>query len=202
MTIRKGDDWGVERPIPQGIVVVDSNRSLFDVVNRASLPGCIGLSGGDLARTVSASPATDRFAPGSRVVVAPVDLGVAVHDGGTHLFASHAVARRSWWRGQVLLAANAQFLGSWDVAPRSHPNDGYLDITEVSASMSWQQRFGAWRRLPTARHVPHPAVRTLRLRTGSWEFDRPLDLWLDGVRVGRTRTLVLETRPDAATVCF
>jgi diacylglycerol kinase family enzyme len=132
----------------------------------------------------------------------PIDVGVAEHDGGTHRFLSHAVARRTWLRGPAVVVANAQFLGSWDIAPRSHPNDGWLDTTEVSATMSFAQRLEARKRLPTAGHLPHPDLATSRVRERSWVFSRPLDLWLDGTKVGRTRRLSVRVLPDALTVCI
>lgn len=202
MTIRKGEEWGTAGRVPQGTVRAETDRELFEIVNRSVLPPCIALVRGDLARTVSAGGGRSIGETGSEAVLAPIDLCLATHDGGAHRFAVHAVARRSWWRGPVFVAANAQFLGRWDVAPRSHPNDGYLDITEVSERMGVQQRVAAWRRLPTAGHLPHPAIRTQRMRSGSWTFDRPMRLWLDGVPVGRTRTLTLEVIPDAAQICF
>jgi len=202
MTIRKGAEWGSRGAVPAGTRMARDNAALFALLNAESLPVCVGLLGGDLARTVSATGGDHALEPGSEAIIATIDLGVASHDHGTHRFAAHALARRSWWRGQLLLAANAQFVGHWDVAPRSHPNDGYLDITEVSPAMTLQQRLAARRRLPTATHVPHPAIRTMRLRTGTWTFSRPLDLWLDGVRVGRTERLAVEVIPDALSICF
>lgn len=202
MTIRKGEEWGAAGPVPLETVRAHTDRELFELVNRGELPVCIALVRGDLARTVSASTDPAVGAPGSMAVLAPIDLGIAIHDGGTHRFAVHALARRSWWHGPILLAANAQFRGTWDIAPRSHPNDGFLDVTEVSGRMGVQQRIAAWRRLPTAGHLPHPGLHMRRLRSGSWAFDRPIGLWLDGVKVGRTRTLTIEVIPDAAQICF
>lgn len=201
MTIRKGDEWGAAGAVPNGTPLASNDRALFELVNGEPLPRFIAIAGGDLARTVSAS-AADALQPGSSANIAPIDLGVAVHDGGTHRFASHAVARRSWWRGEVLVVSNAQFLGPWDVASRSHPNDGLLDVTEVSTSMTMQQRWAARSRLRTASHLPHPSIRTARVRARTWEFDRPLDLWLDGVRVGRTARLEVRVLADATSICF
>ena len=50
--------------------------------------------------------------------------------------------------------------------------------------MTLRARWQARRRLPTGTHVPHPAIRTRRLREASWPFDPPLRLWVDGVAHG------------------
>ncbi len=51
---------------------------------------------------------------------------------------------------------NAQWIGSWDVAPRSHPNDGLLDRCE--GDLSLDDRWKARGRLPSGTHVPHPGI--------------------------------------------
>ena len=202
MTIRKGEDWGAEGPLPPGVEICADDASVHDALNRAHPPTCIGLLTGDLARTVAASGRVDRFVEDGQVLLLPVDVGVVEHDAGTHRFVSHVVVRRSWLVGTVLVISNAQFIDNWDVAPRSHPNDGWLDITEVLPSMPVRQRLRARGLLPTAGHLPHPSIRTRRVREGSWEFRRELDVWVDGVKVGRTRSVRVRCEPDALTVCI
>ena len=202
MTIRKGEDWGAIGPLPSGTEICEDNESLFAAVNRDPRAAYIGLLTGDLARTVSASGSLDRFNGLDEVVILPLDLGLAHFDGGSRLFASHAVARRSWWRGRVLVVANAQFIGSWDVAPRSHPNDGFLDVVDVAASRGIRQRQAARKRLPLAGHLPHPSISTRRSREAEWVFERPLDLWLDGVKVARTSNLRVVCLADSQNICI
>jgi hypothetical protein len=212
VTISKGQDWGEPATCPGDVRVVRDNVGLFRLLATGDgLPradeATVGLAGGDLARTVGAPDDPARFRPGSRVSVATVDLGVARHDAGVHTFAAHAVLHGrwwegSWWRGPIVAVMNAQFIGRWDVASRSHPNDGWLDVTELDSSMSLRQRVLAARRLPTAGHVPHPDIRTRRVRRGEWAFERPMPLWLDGEPVGATRNLEITVVPDALPVCF
>ena len=202
MTIRKGEDWGSEIVIPEGIVVAADDEALFSHLNSGVIPASIAVLSGDLARTVSSSADSSRYRHGERAIGAPLDLLEVTHDGGVHCAASHVVARRSWLRGPVIVVANAQFIGEWDVAPRSHPNDGYMDITEVDESMSPGQRLLARRRLPTATHLPHPGLRTLRSREQSWDFAKSLDLFVDGVRIGRTRRLAVRVLADATSIIF
>jgi diacylglycerol kinase family enzyme len=68
--------------------------------------------------------------------------------------------------------------------------------------MSVRQRLIAARRLPTGSHLPHPDLSQQRSTSGEWTFARPLTLWLDGVRVGRTKVLRVRVVPDALTVCI
>jgi hypothetical protein len=202
MTIRKGEDWGREGPLPPGTEICPDDASLHAALNRESVPSCLGLLTGDLARTVAASGRTEHFVDDGQVLLLPVDLGIAEHEHGSHRFVSHLVLRRSWLLGPVIVISNAQFIDNWDVAPRSHPNDGWLDVTEVLPTMGIRQRIRARSLLPTAGHLPHPSIRTNRIREGTWEFRRALDVWVDGVRVGRTRSLRVRCEPDALTVCI
>jgi len=200
VTIRKGEAWGsVGRP-PEGLPVAADGPDLFRILNGEPCPQAVGLLAGDLARTLGAGHEHGRWVAGGDLVVVPLDIGVATHDAGIHRFASHAVARRWWWRGPILGAFNAQFLGGWDVAPRAHPNDGFLDIVEVDGAMGLRQRWAARSRLPTASHLPHPHIRTRRARHVEWNFPEPLDLWLDGVEVGRTRTLAIAVESEPLTL--
>jgi len=84
--------------------------------------------------------------------------------------------------------------------PRSHPNDGRLDVLDVDASMSLTQRWKAYRRLPTGTHVPHPAIHVTRVAALQATFGPPLDVWLDGTPTGPVRNLSLRVEPDALTV--
>lgn len=202
MTIRRGENWGVSGEVPAGTVVAEDDAGLFVMLNSPDPPHSVAVCTGDLARTVSASPDPQRYRHGNTVVLAPLDLLEVQFDSGSAVCVSHIVARRGWLRGTVVVVANAQFLGRWDVAPRSHPNDGRFDATEVRPAMSVRQRLIASRRLPTGSHLPHPDLLQQRSASGEWTFARPLTLWLDGVRVGRTRRVRVQVVPDALTLCI
>jgi hypothetical protein len=73
-------------------------------------------------------------------------------------------------------------------------------VVEVDASMPLRERFAARRRLATGTHVPHPLIATRSIRTGSWTFERPLEVLADGRRIGRTSALSVTVIPDAAFV--
>jgi hypothetical protein len=213
MTITRGEPWGSVGPPPAGLVVVASNRELFDVVNRHRAAGepipPLGLLGGDLCRAVGGTGDAGRFAR-AEVALLPIDLlRVQVGNGEparTFWAAAHVAVRRSWWRGPVVVVMNAQFLGRWDVAPRSHPNDGRADVVELDASMPVAQRWKAWRRLPTGAHLPHPKLRTRQVRDAVLPEVPGGRLYADGHRLdtgrlGRGTPVRVTVEPDAALVC-
>jgi hypothetical protein len=201
--IRKGEAWGRSGGLPDGAVVVRSDAEARAVVTEAKRAGRplppLGLLGGDLCRTLGGTGDEGRLRSGE-AWVAPVDLGSVLLDGRLHWFVAHLVARRGWLRGRVVAAMNAQFLGSWDVAPRGHPDDGRLDLLDVAPRMPVGQRLAARRRLVAGTHLPHPDIEVTRTRAIQLELDRPTPVRLDGEGVGSARTLSLRVEPDALTV--
>jgi diacylglycerol kinase family enzyme len=97
----------------------------------------------------------------------------------------------------VVAVMNAQWIGRWDVAPRSHPNDGLLDVFD--ADLELDDRLKARPRLLTGTHVPHPGIRQQRAAEVAITLDRPTPLHLDGERVGTATTLEITVVPGAVT---
>lgn len=195
MTIRKGEPWGEAVAVPQGLLIVESDAAARDAVLAGART--IGLAHGDLARTMGGG-ARGRF--DGKVVRAPVDLLRVTADGDSTLAVAHVVARRSWWRGQVVMAMNAQFLGRYDVAPRSHPNDGRVEVLTVVLAMPLRSRLQARRRAVTGTHLPHPQLTMVQVVQHRVEFVRPLTLWVDGVKWRRATGFEVHVEPDALTV--
>lgn len=194
MTIERGQPWGREVARPSDLIVA---RSDAEVVRSSvgDLRRPVGLAGGDLWASLGSPP------PRDPVLELAVDgIRVDVDDAAEYLAVAHVVARGSWWRGPLIAAMNVDRLGPWNVAPRAHPNDGLVDLVEVSPSMSMRDRWSARGRLPTGTHVPHPSIATRRVDTASWHLDDPLELWIDGVGVGRVRRLSVTVLPDRFTV--
>jgi diacylglycerol kinase family enzyme len=127
----------------------------------------------------------------------PVDLGAALIDGRLHWFVAHLVARHGWWRGRLVAAMNAEHLGAWDVAPRAHPGDGFLDVVDVSPSFGVGDRLKARSRVRSGTHVPHPLIAERRVPAAQFDLAPPLDVWLDGVRIGPAHSLSVRLEPDA-----
>jgi hypothetical protein len=197
MTIERGQAWGQPGALPADAVTVRSDAEARAVVERARRAAepvpPLGLLGGDLCRTVGGSGDEARLRSDEAVHL-PVDLGAVLIDGRLHWFVAHLVARKRWWRGRVYVAMNAEYLGHWDVAPRSHPNDGLLDTFEVTMSVG--DRFKARSRLATGTHVPHPGIKERRVAAVQVDV-AGLDVWLDGELVGPAQSLSIRIEPDA-----
>ncbi len=198
-----GVDFGEEGEIPPNAVSADSDTDAARIVADARRAGRtippVVLAGGDMARTLGVAPAraapTRPAATGARF---KVDVGAVLVDGRLHWFVAHLVARRSWWRGRLLVAANASFIGRWNAAPRSHPGDGRLDVFDASPPLP--VRLAARRRLPSGTHVPHPDITQRRIAAAQYDFDPALDVYLDGQSLDRARTLSLRVEPGALEV--
>lgn len=201
MTIRKGEPWGEPGSLPDDGHLVRSDAEISTLVaecrrEHRDVPP-LGLLGGDLARTCGATGSEDRLR-GPEAQCLPVDLGEVLVDGVLHHFAAHLVARRSWWHGRVVVVMNAQHIGRWNVAPRSHPNDGRLEVFDCDLDLG--DRWKAWRRLPTGTHVPHPGIHVQRVKATQIDLDPGMRVWRDGVALGPARALSVRCVPDALSV--
>ncbi|HEY5153889.1 MAG TPA: hypothetical protein VIJ47_04085 [Acidimicrobiales bacterium] len=201
MTIEKGKAWGQARPLPVDGVVVHSDAEARAAITTARRRGdvlpTLGLLGGDLCRTLGGTGDEARLRS-SAAMTFPCDLGIVEIGGEELVFVAHLIARRTWWFGRQVAVMNAQWLGRWDLGPRSHPNDGLLDLTDGTLPLG--QRLEARRRLHTGTHVPHPALDTRRAPTFTLDLDPALGVWLDGQRVARAGHLEVRCEPDALHV--
>lgn len=203
MPVAKGEPWGEPGRLSAEGLIYPKDCDAARAVQYARAKGFerpeMGLTGGDLWRTLGAPlGGTDRLRNGSATRVT-VDVGWATLDDDEmeHCFIAHCVAR-TWMWSQVLAVMNAEWIGEWDVAPTSHPGDGWLDVTE--AGLSWSERRKVRERLPTGTHLPHPNVRTSRVRESDFEFHRPLRLYLDGSAFPKVRRLKVRVEPASLTV--
>ncbi|HEX2577383.1 MAG TPA: hypothetical protein VHK88_13595 [Aquihabitans sp.] len=201
MTVEKHQAWGAPGALPVDGVEVRTDAEARAVVEEARRAGrpvpTLGLLGGDLCKTVGGRGDVARLRS-SDAMTLPTDLGAVLLDGRLHWFVAHLVVRRSWWRGRVVAVMNAQWIGRWDVAPRSHPGDGLLDVFD--GDLSLDDRWKARTRLPTGTHVPHPGIAQRRVPAVQLELDRPTPVWLDGERVADATTLSVRLEPDALRV--
>jgi YegS C-terminal NAD kinase beta sandwich-like domain len=188
VVIEKGKDWGNPGVLPASAPTAATNQELRSLLQSGERT--VGVTGGDLCRTLGGS--------GSLSMTFPVDLCRLRADGFDEVFVAHCVARRSWWFGPILAIMNAQFIGSWDVAPRGHPNDGYADVLEVTMGVA--DRFKARKRLSTGTHVPHPDIAQRRITAATFTFAKPSPIWLDGDRIGPLAEFSILVEPDALTV--
>lgn len=200
MTIEKGSLWGEPGPLDPDGVVVHDDAALRVIVEEARRSGAplpmVGLLGGDLCRTVGGRGDVARL-HSDEAMRLPVDVAAVTLDGRPHWFVSHLVVRRSWWWGRLVAVMNAQWIGQWDVAPKSHPNDGLLDVFD--ADLSLDDRLKARRRLNTGTHVPHPGIAQRRVKELHLDLARPTPVRLDGVGVGSASSITVTLEPGALT---
>jgi diacylglycerol kinase family enzyme len=200
MTIRRGEPWGEPAVCPPEVSVVSGDRGLRHWVLQhrargASIPD-VGVAGGDLARTCGA---VGSVRPHTAKVTVDA-LRVMLDDREPTCCVAHVVARRDWLRGEVVLVMNAQYYGRYDVAPRSHPNDGKFDVLRVDPAMRWRERLQARQRARPGAHLPHRDLAFRSLSELDLQFDRPLIVWIDGVRQGAASRLRVVAEPDALTI--
>lgn len=201
MTISKGADWGTLVPRPSDLRVASSDHELALMLSDGS-GRATAVSGGDVHNTVGGRALGDR----DELLALPFDLlRVVLDDAAPQMACAHVLARSpwvtgGWWRGVTLAVMNAQFVGVFDVAPRGHPNDGRVETFMAGAELSLRHRWEVRRRLPSAQHLPHPAIAVRPVRSMSWDFARRRTILVDGRRVGTARRLSIDVLPDAATL--
>lgn len=206
MTVRRGQDWGTPGRLQPGEPVVSSDAELACTASRVGPATTIGLTGGDLHRTLGCPhrDEDDLRRDGGTLLV--VDLGEAIierRDGQVERvpFAGHVVARAG--RGPMLLrhtyvAMNSAFVGPENLGPRAHPGDGTLDVLEGGLGLwDWMRSRGRRR---SGTHVPHPALRQRRTGQESVSFPRGARVAVDGIERGVAVAIGIEIREDAARV--
>lgn len=197
MTIEKNVDWATESSWPENGKRFDSDRALAQAAAMALAAGEtleVMLDGGDLRRTLG-TPRPDGATPYRYVC----DLGFVQLDGGSALpFVAHVVCHRRWWRGEAAAAMNAAYVGDWYLGPKSHPNDGLLDVTV--GALAFQQRMMARRRAPQGVHVPHPDLTVRRVARWHHRFDRATPVYVDGRRAGRAHEVEIWLAEDAFAI--
>jgi hypothetical protein len=201
MPIERRADWGAPGTLPADGVIAASDaaaRASVEAARRHQRPlPVLGLTGGDLARTLGGRGDEARLHSHDAARF-PVDVGAVLVDGRLHWFVAHLVARRRGWRGEFLVAMNAEWLGPLCLGPRAHPGDGLLDVTIGELPLG--ERLRARARARSGQHLPHPALRTERVAAIQHEFAHPVEVWLDGERVGRAERLSIRIEPAALAV--
>jgi len=201
MTIEKGQPWGASVPRPDDVRFAATDAEATALLTDAS-DAPVALTGGDLHRTVG------RRDPGSltELLELPIDLlHVQLDDQPSRPACAHVTMQRpalqgGWWRGDVVMVMNAEFIENWHIVARGHPNDGRAEVCAWGPDFGVRQRWEARRRLPGNQHVPHPQIETRSIRQRVWEFDSPLRVRIDGVAAGTSRRVEVVVEPDAATI--
>ena len=193
--IRKGESWGTPIELDGSEPVVDGDAQLALLLSDAMSGGGSGptvlLTGGDLHRCLGGVAALVPHA-------LPVDLLEVSVNGQRYWAVGHVIARSPLWSGEFLVVMNGSHLGEWNLGPKAHPNDGLVDVT--IGSLGPADRLAARRRAHTGSHLPHPGLRTSRVREITWNSRRPVGVYVDGTKVGRSTAVSVVVHPDAGAV--
>ncbi len=193
MVIEKGGTYGRPGLTPAHMPQCGSDRELAAHIARAGTAPCTVVEG-DVLATLGGGAR-----PGVVPLAYPLDVLEVRLDGGPKVLAvAHVIARRRFWRGECAVAMNAAWRNDWYLGPRSHPNDGLVDVTV--GALSAQQRYLALRRVRTGSHLPHPKLKVTRAAHWEHAFHSPVGVWIDGRAHGSARHIEIDVHPDAGLV--
>jgi diacylglycerol kinase family enzyme len=168
-------------------------------------PEPLWLLGGDLATSIGSRDAGASRDGDRRAMLLPCDaIEVRLDDAEPTIAVAHVVVRRSgrfgWWRGRVVAFMNAEWFGAWDVTPRSHPNDGSVELVTADASLSLRARWQIRGRLASGTHLPHPGLSVTKVTSHTVDVAPGEQVWLDGIKTRGVRQVSIELRPDSWTI--
>ena len=192
--ITRGELWGVPTTRTQTDVVVNGDLELAS----SSTDNRLILNGGDIAHSLGDPQAPAIGASCTEVPIDALRLVITLTNGSTvsRIAASHVMIGH-WLRGRLICVSNSGFIGTKNVSPRAHPNDGLFDVMTLHSSMAIQQRFRARQKSFLGTHAPHPLVETSRARTIEFaSTSRSENLCVDGCRIRSWTAIQIEIVPD------
>ena len=206
MTIRKNEDWGVTVTRPENLVICETDAAASQLatnyflqqkpipaiaITRSNLSRALGTTGADIDSQNMQATTFDlieiTFADDSKTGQRVLALG-------------YGVLRKSWWSGEIVAAMNTSFIGDWDCAPRSHPNDGKFDLLTVKSEMKPTQRLIASRRLRLGTHLPHPQISVKQLTSFEADCSTKPNLYVDDRKFMSVNQCKFRLLPDAITL--
>ena len=206
MTIRKNENWGTIVARPKNLVICASDAAASQLitehyVRKQNFPA-IAIVKSNLSRALG-SIGSDAHAQNMQAT--PFDLiEIAFTDDSNKeqvvLALGYGLLRKSWWRSKIVAAMNTSFIGDWDCAPRSHPNDGKFDLVTVQKEMNPTQRMIALRRLRLATHLPHPQISVKQLTSFDADCSAEPNLYVDDHRFSCVKRCKFSLIPDAITL--
>jgi len=206
MTIRKNENWGVTVARPEKLVICETDSTASQLatkyflqqkpipaiaITQSNLSRALGTKGADInSQNMQATPfdlIEVTFADDSKTEQKVLALG-------------YGMLRKSWWRGEIVAAMNTSFIGDWDCAPRSHPNDGKFDLLTVTSEMKPTQRLIASRRLRLGTHLPHPQISVKQLTSFEADCSAEPNLYVDNRKFVSVNQCKFRLLPDALTL--
>jgi hypothetical protein len=199
MTIRKGEEWGIQFVAPEHLVLLPDDKHLAQMDQTT-----VGtLTGGDIHNALG-SPAPVQ--PGVMCTQLQIDaMYVEIQMSATDeysLFAGSSVEvgrlRPSLFRkGQYVCVTNGGLIQGRNLAPRAHPNDGVLDSVTFSEEMTFRERLLAMKKSLTGTHLPHPNIHVSRAESFSFMRTSKHDhLFVDGEKMPLWQSVRVTVQPD------
>ena len=206
MTIRKNETWGVTVARPENLVICETDAAASQLatdyyLQQKSIPA-IAITRSNLSRALGTNGADTNS---QNMQATPFDLIEVTFVNASKieqifLAMGYGLLRKSWWRGEIVAAMNTSFIGDWDCAPRSHPNDGKFDLLTVNSEMKQTQRLIASRRLRLGTHLPHPQISVKQLTSFEADCSAKPNLYVDNRRFMSVNQCKFRLLPDALTL--
>lgn len=203
MPISPGSKWGEEIVPPIAFCSFKSDRELGTALRDNSLDariqGVIQITAGDYVSLLGLDDLKKRTTA-IKILVDALAISYTDRHGHTHQDVCvgslhigrklsgplHIVTNTGWWRGH-------------DIAPRAHPNDGKLDIVDVSRTMTARQRITAWRRSLVGTHLPHPHIAYSQSDFYLWS-GKLANLTIDGEKLGKVSRVQCRVQSDCTEI--
>ena len=192
--ITRGEQWGVPTTRTEGDVLVSGDSQLAASSTEVRLI----VTGGDIAHSLGDPPTPEIGADCIEVPIDALNVLITMNSGSvvSRIASSHVLIGQ-WMRGRLISISNGGFIGSKNVSPRAHPNDGFFDVMSLDSSMRIRQRIRARQKSILGTHLPHPLLETSRGRSADYSaVSRNEILRVDGVRVRGWTSVRIEIVPD------
>lgn len=199
MTIRKGEEWGTRITAPEEIVHIDSDAAIA----QSERFQVMSLLSGDMFNALGCPQIVK---PGSSCTLLEIDAfqcEITLRNGNVYKELASSCIEIGSFRPQIghqlryVCISNAGIVRGRNLTPRAHPNDGVLDVLEVSHAMSFRHRLQAFRRAATGTHIPHPDISTNRGAECEFLNERLREnLRIDGVKISSWLNVRVTVLPD------
>ena len=206
MTIRKGKDWGEQVEAPADLLVFaddpSANSYLNEVFVNGNMAPPIAVLKSNLARTLGLSGASLKKPTmlHTKFDLVEVDYVLVSAVTGKMHFLGNAVIRNGWLRGAITGVFNSSFIGTWDCAPKAHPNDAKLDVVSIDQSMNVRQRLTAKRLVKLGSHLPHPKISYKQAESFKVDLEEPARLFVDAMDLGMVKHCDFRVISDAVSL--
>lgn len=204
MPIKSGSEWGesYRDGCPVNVASTDSEigRIVEESWDNAMEVPVIGVIGGDIWRAAGSPIGGEARLDSSSARAASIDVAEVLIEDRRYAAVAHVFFLRNWWRGAITAIMNSEWRGSWRVAPRAHPNDGWLDL--LAGDLSLHQRWLARQRIKSGEHLPNSNLDSRRIKEFTHSFPRRTRAIIDGVSVGDCQTVAVRVIPDAISIVY